>query len=209
MTLALLALLHAAPVEVSAAAVARSVRPEVSAGIGVGGAGYTFAGGRWGDALLMPYAVGRGLLGPVTLELEVNASVPLSGNGTTGTFMLIPRIGWAGQTWHVLVGVTLQISPGVPSPLQVLPSLRVRKNFTESVGVSAGLFDLHGLAPFHLSAELGAFDLGYVAPIGVTVGMRFRLPVANLAIHLRGLALRLYNSELALVTLGLGWGGEG
>jgi hypothetical protein len=189
-------------------AVDRQLTPEVAAGVGIGGAGYTFAGGRWGDTLAMPYALGRGMLGPVVAEVELLVAQPLGADGATTSLGVIPRLGFSGESWSVLVGASLQVAPSSVTVLQTLPSLRVRKNFSDAFGLSLGLFDLHGLAPLHLSAELGAFDVGFIAPLGLSAGARFALPWAGWKLQARALAFRLFSSELAVFTLGVAWGGE-
>jgi hypothetical protein len=184
----------------------RLLAPEVAASTGVFASAWSNTGIRLGDAQWAVTADARGLIGGLTGELQALALFSLSSDGAATSIGLVPRIGWTGRRWSVLVGASVQLSPTAKPPTQVLPSLRARFDFTEGLGISAGLFDVYGQIPFHLSAELGDFSLGWAAPLGFVVGMRFRLP-KHFSIRVQGFVYRLLQAEQGMLTLGFGWEG--
>jgi hypothetical protein len=79
----------------------------------------------------------------------------------------------------------------------VLPSLRASLA-TGDVTWQLGVFDVHGLAPAHLSAVWRGFTLGYVAPLGARAAYRWekRWPLT-----FEGLYSRLGTVDTLLVTI--------
>jgi hypothetical protein len=184
----------------------RLLAPELAASTGVFASAWSSTGIRLGDAQWAVTADARGLIGGFTGELQALALFSLSGDGAATSIGFVPRVGWTGRRWSVLAGASIQLAPAAQPATQVLPSLRAQFNFTDGLGLSAGLFDFYGQVPFHLSAEVGDFSLGWAAPLGFVIGMRFRLP-KHLSIRVQGFVYRLFQAEQGMLTLGLGWEG--
>src|SRR6185503_245111 len=98
----------------------------------------------------------------------------------------LPRVGWTGHRFELLLGAALQFLPGAPTVLQWVPSARFARRFG-AFGLSAGLFDGVGQAPLHLTAEAGDFYVGYMAPLGARAGVRFRLSDGGAVLKLEAL----------------------
>jgi hypothetical protein len=173
------------------------------------GQGYSSTGSRWGDIFFVPQLNLRGSIHGFTGELGFVVATPLSANVRTGgvltSYTLIPRVGYTGQTWAARLGATIQLLPGSPAPSLILPSLHLEKHFGD-VGIALGLFDDTGYAPLHLTFSTRNFFIGYVAPIGATAGIQFE-PRDDLWLTIRGLAFRFFNTDTAMVSVGLSWGG--
>lgn len=183
----------------------RLLRSEVAASTGIYGSAYTATGLRYGDALWAAGAEARGLIGGLTGELSVLGLFPLASNQAAGSLELVPRVGWSGYHWSLLAGAAVQVAPAARPVTQVLPSLRAQVDFGR-FGLSAGVFDIYGQVPLHLSAELGDFSIGYAAPLGLVASARFRLP-KGLRLRVQGFVYRLFDAEAGMLTLGLGWEG--
>lgn len=183
----------------------RLVSDQVEAGVGLEGSSYLAGSTRLGDALVTPFAAARGHLGPVAGELTVMAATPMLGE-TVSTVTFAPRVGWSGRSWSLLLGASIQLAPSAPAPLQVLPSLRFEKRFTDA-GFSLGVFDFGGLLPAHLSLEAGPFSIGYVAPVGVRASVRIPINWCGWELELHGFGYRLLQAEVAMVALTVRFGG--
>lgn len=183
----------------------RLLSNEVAAGLGFLGSGYTVNGGRMGDALLAPSVTGRGVFSGFTVDGALLVGAPLAPNGEAVSVTGTVRAGYTGYRWSVLGGVSGQWAHSATPAMQWMPSLRGQVDFG-SFGLSAGLFDFHGQVPFHLSAELGRFSIGYVAPIGLVASADIPL-TQSLSLRCQGWVYRLFNSEQVLVTVGAVWGG--
>jgi hypothetical protein len=201
-TLALLLCAAATPEEGTSA---RLLRPEVAASTGIYATAYTATGLTYGDAMWAAAAQARGLIGGLTGDLSVLGLFPLASNQAVGSVDLVPRVGWTGYRWSVLAGAAVQIAPVAHPVAQVLPSLRAQVDFGR-FGLSAGVFDIYGQVPFHLSAEVGDFSLGYAAPLGFVASARFKLP-KGLRLRVQTFVYRLFEADAGMLTLGLGWEG--
>jgi hypothetical protein len=187
----------------TAAADPRLLDDEVTASTGVFASAYTQPGATVGDALWAAGTSGRYLLGGATGDLAVLALVPLTGNTVATSFNLTPRIGWTGRRFSILAGVSLQLAPHALPAAELLPSLRAQVAFGP-VGITAGLFDVYGQLPFHLSVELKGFSVGYVAPLGAVTSARIRL-THGLSLRLLAFAYRLVNVTTGMATIGVAW----
>ncbi len=181
----------------------RLVQDQVEAGAGVGGSAYLAGDTRFGDSLFTAFASGRGHLGPGAAELTVLATTPLTGN-TASSVTFAPRVGWTGQSWSVLLGAAIQLSPSTPAPVQALPSLRVDKQL-DQVALALGVFDFGGLLPAHLSVSTDRFSFGYVAPVGVRFA--FWIPFDRFQLELHAFVYQLLQAQLGMVALSVRFGG--
>ncbi|MHB8872854.1 MAG: hypothetical protein ACYC8T_04140 [Myxococcaceae bacterium] len=178
---------------------------ELSAGLGVIGQGYTFNGGRFGDLLVGGIVEGRLVWGSgFTVDGSLLVPVPTAGDGASGGFGVLARIGWTGERWSVVSGPSFQFVGRARPDGQWLPSLRATYLFS-GWGLSAGLFDFYATVPAHLTLELGDFGVGYVAPIGALATARFRVG-RSLGLKVGAMAFRLFNTEVAMVTVTASWG---
>jgi len=192
--------------EVTAAPEPRLESNVVEVGTGIFGAAYTATGARMGDTQWAVSARGRYLFGGLTGEAEVLALFPLTGNGAATSVALVPRIGWTAAHWTVVVGANVQLAPSAVPTASTVPSLRAHVRLTDGIGLSAGVFDYYGQVPFHLSAELGDYSVGWAAPLGLVASARWHLP-AHLTLRVLGFVYRLYNQEAGMLSVGLSWGG--
>jgi len=202
---ALLAAAEPATLEASTEApAARLMSPEVSAGVGLLGAGYTGQGPRWGDLHVAPVVTGRYLIGGFTTEAGVLLVVPTSRETTGLSFTAGLTVGWTGRRWSLAAGALMQWSSLARPAIEWLPQLRLSYDFG-LFGATFGLFDQLGLVPAHLSADLRwrgrKFSLGWVAPIGVMAGADLPLG-GRLGLRLNGFAFKLAQSEYAMLTVG-------
>jgi hypothetical protein len=156
-----------------AAALFAQTEPATTVEVGLGGLGVgtTFQGGRWGGASGLGYAFARHGLGRLSVEGELATTLPL-GDGPTLTTQVQLRAGYRSSRFGVWAGPSLQLAPSAQPAWLVLPTLRARLTI-EPVTLHLGVFDLHGLAPAHLSASFRDFTLGYVAPLGVRAAYRW------------------------------------
>lgn len=175
-------------------------RTELSLGATGVGTAYTFRGGRFGDFSFGPDIRATGLIRGFTLQGSFLYSVPYDSTGATAASTLTGRIGYTGQRFQILGGAVVQVAPGAAPAMQLLPSFRGEAKFTERLRFSAALFELHGFVPLQLAWEQDDFFLGYAAPLGVTAGFRTRIS-EELQLDVRAVAFRLYNTELALISI--------
>jgi hypothetical protein len=196
-TLALALLLAAAEPE-------RLVSSEVSAGFGFLGASSTMRGARWGDFLWAPGLTGRGVFGGVTVDGSLLFAVPEAPLGVAPSWSGTLRAGWTGRRWLVQGGVAFGYTRGATPSWSVLPSLVGRYDF-ESIGVSAGVFDVAGLVPARLSAEFGRFSVGWIFPIGLMASGDLPLP-DGFGLRVSGFAFKLGNAETAMLMFAGTWG---
>ena len=188
----------------------RFLSNRIEASVGVYGTGYTVAGGRWGDPLLMPGVSGRYLLGGFVVDGSVLAALPPLGEGVSAGAYATLRAGYVGHRWAVHAGAFGQWALEGRPQWQWLPSLRGEFAF-DRFGLSAGVFDHGGLVPLHVTLEvpthLGNISLGYLAPMGALVG--FTRPLSgSLSLRAQAFIVRLVNADQAFVTVGLAWGGD-
>ncbi len=181
----------------------RLLTPEVSAGVGVLGAGYSQHGARWGDAHLAPVVTGRYLFGGFTVEAGVLLAAPLAAETTATSLSGGLALGWTGRRWNVMLGATLQWSALTTPAVQVLPQLRAAYDFGP-FGLAVGVFDQLALVPAHLSGffRVGAtrLSIGYVAPLGAMAGIDVPL-TGRFGVRITGFAFKLAQSEFAMLTL--------
>lgn len=193
----------------SAAPDTRLLAPEVSAGVGVLGTGYSQGSVRFGDAHLAPVVTGRYLFGGFTVEAGVLLAAPLAASTTASSVTGSLGLGWTGKKWNLTLGAALQWTAQTAPALQLVPQLRVSYDFGR-VGATLGVFDQLGLVPAHLSGftRLGAarVSLGYVAPLGVLAGVDVPL-TAGLGVRVTGFVFKLFQSEYAMLTLALTFDG--
>lgn len=182
----------------------RVVPNTVSAGLGVIDTGFSFADGAWAQLFLAQQAEVRWPLGSVALEGSLLHALPASGSSATRAFTAQLRAGWATDRFTVAAGPSLQYAPEAQPWAQWLPTARAQWAMFERLGLSAGVFDIHALAPFRISLEAEHFGAGYVAPLGAEV--HARLPFGgNLELHLQGLALRIANATIAALLVSGAW----
>lgn len=185
------------------AAEARLLRPEVSAGVGVLGSGYSQGAVRLGDAHLAPTVSGRVLFGGFTVEAGALVVAPLSAGTTATSVTGALGLGWTGRRWNLLLGGALQWTADATPALQFLPQLRASYDFGH-VGATLGVFDQLGLVPAHLSGflKLGptTVSLGYVAPLGVLAGVDVPL-TRGFGLRVTGFVFKFFQSEYAMLTL--------
>lgn len=211
MTPLIVALLVAAEPAVIEAAPARLLAPEVAAGVGLLGSGYSVYGARWGDLHVAPEVTARYLFGGFTTSAGVLLVAPTSRDTTGLSFTAGLDVGWTGQRWNVSAGALMQWANLAKPSIQWLPQLRVAYDFGP-FGATLGVFDHLGLVPAHLSADLGwrgaRFSLGWVAPIGVMAGADIPL-TGRLGLRVNGFAFKLAGAEFAMLTVGVSMRGEG
>jgi hypothetical protein len=187
----------------------RLLSSRVEASLGIYGSGYTVAGGRWGDPLVMPGVSGRYLLGGFAVDGSVLAALPPLREGVSSGAYATLRAGYVGRRWAVHAGALGQWALEGKPQWQWLPSLRGEYAF-DRFGISAGVFDHGGLVPLHVTLEipthLGHVSLGYLAPMGALVG--FSRPLSDtLSLRAQAFIVRLVNADQAFLTVGLAWGG--
>jgi hypothetical protein len=181
------------------------LEPEVSAGVGALGIGFTHAAGRTGDFFLVPAAEGRALFGGFAVEGSLAVAAPTLPDGPATSVTAQLRLGYSWHRFALLAGPSAQYIGIGPSRVQWLPTARARLGF-EGWAIAAGIFDDHAVAPATLSVEIGQFGLGYVAPVGALAQARFHLG-NRLDLLVRALAFRLFNTETAFVTVSTRFGG--
>lgn len=196
----MLALLVAAALSQPPSGAGRLRPTEVSVGLtGVGGA-YSFRGGRLGDFTVGPDVRAQAVLSGFTLAGSFLHAVPFDSDGVATATTLTARVGYTGARLQLLAGAVVQVAPEVIPSRQLLPSLRAELMVTQKARFSFSLFDAHGLAPVQLAWEQERFFVGYVAPLGVTCGLRV---AANdgVMLDVRGLAFSIYNTQVAMLTV--------
>lgn len=199
----LLALL--APLSASAdedASSSRALAPaQLSLDVGALSSGLVSAGSAWTDTLAAQALTGHLLLGGFTLQGSLLSLVPLSGDRTSGSLTLTARVGYTGRSWSLVGGPVLSYGYGSEPRLQVLPSLQALGR-VGSVGLHAGLLDLHGLVPAHVGVSWKGVGVAYVLPVGARVWAS--LPLSSTwALRLEGFLFQLTGSQTAWLTVGL------
>lgn len=184
-----------------ASAVEQRLRPtELSLGLTGVGSAYTFRGGRTGDFSLGPDVRATAVLSGFTVHGSFLHSVPFDRTGATAASTFTARLGYTSARVQLQAGAVMQLAADATPKSQLLPSLRAEAKFTERLRFSLALFDNHGFAPLQLAWEQERFFVGYVAPLGLSGG--FRAAVSDeVSLEVRALALRLFNSEFAVVTV--------
>lgn len=189
--------------------ISRLRSPEVAAGVGLLGNGYSTRGTRWGDLHVAPQVTARYLLGGLTSEAGVLLVVPTSRETTGLSFTASLLVGWTGERWHLSGGALMQWVDLAQPAIQWLPQVRASYDFGP-FGATFGLFDQLGLVPAHLSADLkwrdNRFSLGWVAPIGVMAGADIPLG-GRVGLRVNAFAFKLAQAEFAMLTLGATLGG--
>lgn len=173
---------------------------EVSLGVTGVGTGYTFRGGRSGDFTFGPDLKATAVVSGYTVNVGFLHSVPFDSSGVTASSTLTVRLGYTGARFQLLAGAVLQLAPEAQPRTQVLPSLRAEAKFTEKLRFAVALFENHGLVPVRFTWEQERFFVGYVAPLGLTAGVRARIS-EELSLDARAVVFRLYNTEVAMLTL--------
>jgi hypothetical protein len=179
------------------------LKPELRGGVGAYGTGYTSRGARWGDALAAVTAEGRTLVGSFATELSAFVVAPMTPRGASASVTFVPRVGWSWERFAVLAGPSVQVVPGAQPVLQVLPSLRTQAKLG-TLGLSLGVFDDAGQVPAHLSVDFQNWSVGYVAPLGARACARVAF-APHLSVVASGFAYRLFNTDVAMLTLGVAW----
>lgn len=172
---------------------------EVQVGAGVLGQGYGFEAGRWGDAYATQQVEARWRFGTPTIEGGILHALPVATSGAAQGFNFHLRAGLTGARYSVTVGANAQLAPAANPALALLPSVRAAYLF-DGFGLSAGLFDTHGLAIARLSAELGDYGIGFVAPLGAEAHARFRFN-DSFGLQVQGMVFRAFSSQVAFVTV--------
>jgi hypothetical protein len=195
---------------VCAAGEPRLLQDEVAAGVGLLGSGYTAVGGTAVADPQLTVGVGYRMVwsGP-TADLGVLVALPLTPDGTSLALTGALRVGWTGQRWSVLGGVLVQWAQDPKAPLSFLPTLHAAVDLGPC-GLSAGVLDLLGLVPAHLSVDLKAkdisFSVGWVAPVGLLAALE--LPAwPGARARLTAFAYRLFQAEFAFLSVGVALGG--
>ncbi|HLL54841.1 MAG TPA: hypothetical protein VK447_14905 [Myxococcaceae bacterium] len=172
---------------------------EVSAGLGAIGVGNSVGGVRWGDMYIAPVLEGRLLLGSgFTVEGDSLITLPTQSGGPSTGMYLLARAGYTGERFSITAGPALQLATNA-SAVQLMPSIRGQYSFG-GWGLTAGVMDLHGLAPFHLTVDIGDYGIGYVAPLGAQVHGRFRLN-DNFGLRVQAMGFALGYTQVAMVTV--------
>jgi hypothetical protein len=169
----------------------------ISFGVGTSGDATLFRGGIAGDVFFTQQLEARWLFGGFTLEGAVLHALPMGGSAlfsVTGQL----RVGWTWRRTTVTAGALAQVAPGTPAT-QWAPTLTAAHTF-DRFGLSAGIFDVHGIALARASFEQELFGVGYVAPIGLEAHTRFRLGSA-VFLRVQALAFRVFNAQVAFVSL--------
>jgi hypothetical protein len=125
--------------------------------------------------------------------------VPVGAEGPSEGLLMVPRLGYTGQRWQLVAGAAIQYSGAAQPRVQWVPSLHGAYDFGP-FGVEAGLFEEQALALAQVSVVLGDFSLGYVAPFGARVHAHFRL-MKNLGLRVTGMAFRVANAEVGMISL--------
>ncbi len=199
--LALLAPLSASADE-DASPASRALAPaQLSLDVGALSSGLTAAGSAWTDTLAAQALSGHLLLGGFTLQGSLLSLVPLSDNRTSGSLTLTARVGYTGRSWSLIGGPVLSYGYGSEPRIQVLPSLQALGR-VGSVGLHAGLLDLHGLVPAHVGVSWKGVGVAYVLPVGARVWASLPL-TSTWALRLEGFLFQLTGSQTAWLTLGL------
>ncbi len=184
---------------------ARLLSNEVSAGLGFLGASYTTLGSRVGDTLLTPTLAGRAVVNGFTVDGGLYLAAPLEAGGLATSYSWAVRLGWTGRRWSAVAGATMTYTPGARPAVSMLPSLLGQYDFGP-LGLALGVFDQLGLVPAHLSARMGRFSIGWVAPVGLLASADLPLP-DGFGLRFSGFAFRLGNTEMAMLTIAATWGG--
>lgn len=199
----LLALL--APLSASAdedASSSRALVPsQLSLDVGVLSSGLLSAGSEWTDILAAQALTGHVLLGGFTLQGSLLSLMPLSGYRTGGSATLTARVGYTGRSWSLVGGPVLNYGYGSTPRLQVLPSIQALGR-VGSVGLHAGLLDLHGLVPAHVGVSWKGVGVAYVLPLGARVWASLPL-TSTWALRLEGFLFQLTGSQTAWLTVGI------
>jgi hypothetical protein len=174
-------------------------QPEVYAGGGALSTSYGFHGGRWGELFSVQHLGARWLAGGFTLEGGVLAAQPL-GQRDVGTGLTTDlRLGWTWSQLTATAGASLQYAAGAQPRTQLLPTARLEWR-PGDFGLSAGVFDVHAIAPARLSVEFRDYGLGFVAPLGLEARARFQLG-QRLSLRVQGLAFQAGNAQVALLMI--------
>ncbi|MFL5321324.1 MAG: hypothetical protein ACJ790_16815 [Myxococcaceae bacterium] len=173
---------------------------EISAGLSGVGAGYTVRGGMNGDFTLGPDVRAQLLFSGVTVDSAFLLSVPTDALGVATSSTLTLRLGYTAERFQILLGAVAQYAQEAQPALQLLPSVRAEAEFTKRLRFSASLFGHHGLAPVELAWEQESFSVGYLPPLGGS--FQLRVPVGGeVALSVGALAFRLYNTDVAMVSV--------
>jgi len=165
------------------------------------GQGFAFSSGRWGDLYVTPSLEGRYRYGLLGVDGALLFSIPSGANGAGLGARVTARLGFVGDRFSIFAGPVIEYGTAADPALQILPSLRAQASFG-SWGLSAGILDHHALALAHLTAEIGDYGIGYVAPVGATAHARFWL-TPRMAVRVQALACAIGNTQQALLTVGL------
>lgn len=174
---------------------------ELAAGIGAYGTGYSFSGGRWGDLFAAPMLEGRARWSFLAGDAQLMLFIPTASGGAGFEARTTVRVGVAFERFSLLVGPSMNFGAVADPVAQWVPSVRAQASFGHW-GLSAGLFDHNALALAHLTAELGDYGVGFVAPLGLTAHARFWV-TPRVAIRVQALASSLLNLSQAWLTVGV------
>lgn len=157
------------------------------------------------DGFGAAYVNARTAFSWVGVEGDVLMALPFSGLGPYGSATVTLRAGYQGERLSVLAGPVAIWGYGAPVPVQWLPSVSARYRF-DRWSLSGGLVNLHALALAHVSADIGAFTFGFVAPLGGHVGYRFKHPSLPVVLNANLLAVGVFAERHALFTIGATYG---
>lgn len=189
----------------------RLLGTEASAQLGVLGTGYSQTGIRLGDAHLTVAAEGRWLAWRgVMVEGGLLVATPFASETTATALTPALSVGWVGERWQVSVGASFQWAVGTRPAVQPLPMVRAAVDFGP-IGAQLGLFDRFGLVPLHVGVFKRFGDvrgeLSFVALYGALAAVE--VPVARgLSIRAQGFVFKFAQAELAMFSVGVGYGGE-
>ena len=178
------------------------------ADVGLVRTGLLAADSAWSDTFAVQALSGHVLLGGgFTLEGDALALQPFpiqlfprpGGAGASVTVGV--RVGYTGERWSLVGGPLVGFAPGARPRLQVLPTLRALRHVGPVI-LHAGLLDVHGLVPAHLSVSWKNVGLGYVPPVGARAWARLPLR-PTVALRLEGFLYRLAGIQSEAFTVGL------
>jgi hypothetical protein len=174
--------------------------PFLSVGAGMLQTGYSFGSGSWMQLFATQQLEGRYLFGWFTAEGSLLHALPVSGSSATRAFVVQLRLGWTGKRVSITGGPSFQLAPDATPEIQLLPTARAEWKLTDGgLGLSGGVFDVHGEAPLRLSIELPRFfGFGYVAPLGVEA--HAAVPIGDdFELRAQGLVLRVENATAVML----------